>query len=92
MCGIAGCFAFGPDAAPVDKTVISQLNDLMSRRGPDGAGLWASADGAVVLGHRRLAIIDIGTSGSASERDTAVSHAADSISVSRAGSTADGSD
>ncbi len=64
MCGIAGAFAFGPDAAPVDKTVISRLNDLMSRRGPDGAGLWASADGAVVLGHRRLAIIDVGAAGS----------------------------
>src|SRR5262245_18689713 len=40
-----------------------RLNDLQRRRGPDGEGLWASADSRVVLGHRRLAIIDTGASG-----------------------------
>lgn len=32
--------------------------NLMVHRGPDDAGLWSSDDGRVVLGHRRLAIID----------------------------------
>src|SRR5262249_8357645 len=32
-------------------------------RGPDGTGLWSSNDKRVALGHRRLAIIDIGSSG-----------------------------
>ncbi len=34
------------------------MRDVMSHRGPDGAGLWRSADGAAVLAHRRLAVID----------------------------------
>jgi asparagine synthase (glutamine-hydrolysing) len=31
---------------------------LMAHRGPDGSNTWANEDGRVVLGHRRLAIID----------------------------------
>ena len=34
------------------------MNALMCHRGPDGEGVWQSADGQVVLGHRRLAVID----------------------------------
>jgi asparagine synthase (glutamine-hydrolysing) len=58
LCGISGAFSFGPDAQPIDRTVVSRLNDLLSRRGPDGEGLWSSDDHRIVLGHRRLAIID----------------------------------
>jgi asparagine synthase (glutamine-hydrolysing) len=63
MCAIAGAFSFAPGAPAVDAAVISRLGELMARRGPDGAGLWASPDGRVVLGHRRLAIIDVGPGG-----------------------------
>ena len=63
MCGIAGAFAFGPGADPVDKALVSRLNDLQRRRGPDGTGLWSSEQNRVVLGHRRLAIIDTGAGG-----------------------------
>src|SRR5205085_8655036 len=35
------------------------IRDHMAARGPDGAGEWQSPDGHVVLGHRRLAIIDL---------------------------------
>jgi asparagine synthase (glutamine-hydrolysing) len=63
MCGVAGAFAFGPGAAPINRNIILRLNDLQRRRGPDGAGLWSSDDNRVVLGHRRLAIIDTGCSG-----------------------------
>ena len=31
----------------------------MRRRGPDGSGVWWSADRRVALGHRRLAILDL---------------------------------
>jgi asparagine synthase (glutamine-hydrolysing) len=37
------------------------MTDCMVRRGPDGGGAWA--DQRVALGHRRLAIIDLSTSG-----------------------------
>ena len=63
MCGIAGAFSFGLNADPVDQAVVLRLNDLQRRRGPDGSALWASEHNRVVLGHRRLAIIDTGASG-----------------------------
>ena len=63
MCGIAGAFSFEPHARPPDATTIARLNDLQRRRGPDGEGLWSSADGRLAFGHRRLAIIDTGPRG-----------------------------
>ena len=63
MCGIAGAFAFGPNSGPVNSSIISRLNDLQRHRGPDGSGLWSSEDKRVVFGHRRLAIIDTGSTG-----------------------------
>jgi asparagine synthase (glutamine-hydrolysing) len=35
------------------------MRDVMSHRGPDGAGIFISEDGRLGLGHRRLAIIDL---------------------------------
>ncbi|MBI1203305.1 MAG: asparagine synthase (glutamine-hydrolyzing) [Rhodopseudomonas sp.] len=63
MCGIAGVFGFGRSAGPDDAAVVARLNALQSRRGPDGEGLWTDEGGRVVLGHRRLAIVDIGAAG-----------------------------
>ena len=63
MCGIAGAFAFGLYAKQIDQTVVERLNDQQRRRGPDGNGLWYSPDRRIVLGHRRLAIIDTGPMG-----------------------------
>src|SRR6187549_3421211 len=63
MCGIAGAFSFRDGTAPINPAVVVKLNELQRRRGPDGTGLWQSPDGRVVLGHRRLAIIDIGSDG-----------------------------
>ena len=58
MCGVAGGFSFGLAADPIDSTIVRRLNDLQRRRGPDGVGLWSSDNSRIVLGHRRLAIID----------------------------------
>lgn len=63
VCGIAGAFAFASGADPIDQALVVRLNDLQRRRGPDGSGLWSSEDKRLVLGHRRLAIIDTGASG-----------------------------
>lgn len=71
MCGIAGAFAFQPNSEPINPAVVLRLNDLQKRRGPDGAGLWLSDDNRIVLGHRRLAIIDTGTSGAQPMSDAA---------------------
>lgn len=58
MCGIVGVFHYRRDGR-VDPAVVARMRDTMVHRGPDGAGIWSSPDGRVVLGHRRLAIIDL---------------------------------
>ncbi len=63
MCGIAGGFGFATGNGPVDQTVVTRLNECQRHRGPDGEGLWASSDRRMVLGHRRLAIIETGPLG-----------------------------
>ena len=60
MCGIAGWVA--PAASAPDERALQPMLDAMIHRGPDGAGScsFGAERGAyrVVLGHRRLAIID----------------------------------
>ncbi len=60
MCGIAG-FCNGEFDW---KKNIERMNDRMYHRGPDASGIWASEDKQIVLGHRRLSIVDL-TSGGA---------------------------
>jgi asparagine synthase (glutamine-hydrolysing) len=59
MCGLAAIFAFASDAEPVAEAELVAMRQAMTRRGPDGAGLWLSDDGRVGLAHRRLSIIDL---------------------------------
>jgi asparagine synthase (glutamine-hydrolysing) len=63
MCGINGILRLGPAAPRVDPEVAVRSRDAMATRGPDGEGLWVSADGMIALGHRRLAIIDLSETG-----------------------------
>lgn len=56
MCGIAGIIHFDSHAA-VDDARLRRMRDVLTHRGPDGAGLFI--DGPVGLAHRRLAIIDV---------------------------------
>lgn len=56
MCGIAGIVELTGKVAP--EAALRRLCKLLAHRGPDGSGYWFSEDGAVALGHRRLAIID----------------------------------
>jgi asparagine synthase (glutamine-hydrolysing) len=59
MCGIVGVLAFQGVDVNLAQFGIEKARDTMAHRGPDGAGLWLSADGRVALGHRRLSIIDL---------------------------------
>ncbi len=54
MCGITGLVG----ARPVNRATVAAMTDVLAHRGPDDSGLWTSPDGRVILGHRRLAIID----------------------------------
>ncbi|MBX3402047.1 MAG: asparagine synthase (glutamine-hydrolyzing) [Phycisphaeraceae bacterium] len=58
MCGILGiACSMGHRIGLTDVQVVA-MRDTMSHRGPDGAGLWRSAQGHVALAHRRLAVIE----------------------------------
>ncbi len=60
MCGIAGVFRRA-GIRPSDVELIEQMNNLQKHRGPDDSGVFS--DQLCVLGHRRLAIIDLSSDG-----------------------------
>lgn len=59
MCGIAGFCNLKSHW----KENIDNMNQRMFHRGPDAEGIWSREDHAVVLGHRRLSIVDLTPSG-----------------------------
>lgn len=71
MCGIAGGMFWGDRVSePRARAAVQTMVDRLGHRGPDGSGLYASADDVatagqpfVVLGHTRLAIIDVSAAG-----------------------------
>lgn len=56
MCGIAGLVNFEHEAKPA---LLRLATDKLAHRGPDGEGVWVSDCGRVILGHRRLSVIDL---------------------------------
>ena len=60
MCGIAGILNPG-QVGPDDIALVKRMNALQAHRGPDDEGLYT--DPVCVLGHRRLAIIDLSVNG-----------------------------
>lgn len=58
MCGICG-YVYADRDRPVDRTVLTAMNETIRHRGPDSEGFRAEAN--VGLAMRRLAIIDLDT-------------------------------
>ncbi len=58
MCGICGKLSW---EKPPSQGVVEKMNEKIAHRGPDGEGM--AALGPIVLGHRRLAIIDLSPAG-----------------------------
>jgi asparagine synthase (glutamine-hydrolysing) len=56
MCGISGIFH--TDGTPVAPNIVRRMTESIRHRGPDDEGLFV--DRGVVLGFRRLSIIDLG--------------------------------
>jgi asparagine synthase (glutamine-hydrolysing) len=56
MCGIAGIIQTDRSYSPEH---LHKMTDAIAHRGPDGEGYWQSDSGNVLLGHRRLSIIDL---------------------------------
>jgi len=59
MCGIVGVLSFTSSNFRVSDFYLTRMRDVMSHRGPDGAGIFVSGDRRLGLGFRRLAIIDL---------------------------------
>ena len=55
MCGIVG--VIDPGAARGAHQLLGQMLETMSMRGPDGEGYFI--DGRVLMGMKRLAVIDV---------------------------------
>lgn len=65
MCGIAGLFRPAADrAAETLEAVGGCMTATLRHRGPDAGAVWVDAHAGIVLGHRRLAIIDLSPNGS----------------------------
>lgn len=60
MCGIVGIF--DPGSKTLDKDIIA-MRDLITYRGPDGAGSMVFPEVGLALGHRRLSILDLSDAG-----------------------------
>jgi asparagine synthase (glutamine-hydrolysing) len=59
MCGLFGALSF--NGQPVEAGIANAMSEKVARRGPDDRGEWF--EGPVMLGHRRLAIIDLSPQG-----------------------------
>ncbi len=57
MCGICGIIQ--TNASRYSRADLKKMTDALSHRGPDGEGLWSNETENVLLGHRRLSIIDL---------------------------------
>ena len=63
MCGVLGCFS--KSGLQITDKYAQEINhglDLLHHRGPDNKSLISSSDQSLILGHRRLAIIDLSES------------------------------
>ncbi|MEO5365755.1 MAG: asparagine synthase (glutamine-hydrolyzing) [Magnetococcus sp. WYHC-3] len=58
MCGICGRFSWDP---PPRREVVAAMARSLAHRGPDAEGLYVGEE--LVLGHRRLAVLDPGAAG-----------------------------
>ena len=62
MCGFAGYINF-QTSVENHTEVISKMTNKIVHRGPDDSGIWIDPGSRVVLGHRRLSILDLSSSG-----------------------------
>jgi asparagine synthase (glutamine-hydrolysing) len=60
MCGIIGQIK---KEGVIDETIFQQMVKTLEHRGPDGEGVFFSADKKKALGHRRLSFLDLSSSG-----------------------------
>jgi asparagine synthase (glutamine-hydrolysing) len=59
VCGVFGFVVKAPVTVDMATRALRDGMDRIRHRGPDGDGVWISADSLAGLGHVRLAIIDV---------------------------------
>ena len=59
MCGIAGIRLSDSVGLDLAEERLERMLVRLAHRGPDDAGIWSDRPAGVLLGHRRLAVIDI---------------------------------
>lgn len=57
MCGISGILSAEREQLPLYP--LKKMLQVLAHRGPDGEGIWQNPAKDVLLGHRRLAVIDL---------------------------------
>lgn len=63
MCGITGFWGSSSQSVEVLSAAAEKMADSLRHRGPDGGGVWVDNSVGIVLGHRRLAILELSTAG-----------------------------
>ncbi len=63
MCGINGILAYRSSASEPREEECLAVRDAMASRGPDGRGVYRDPEAPLLLGHRRLGIIDLSDTG-----------------------------
>jgi asparagine synthase (glutamine-hydrolysing) len=63
MCGLAGFWPSSLREVEGPDVVIQGMTRVIDSRGPDSQGSWRDPDSGLVLGHRRLAILDVSEAG-----------------------------
>ncbi|MGB0719424.1 MAG: asparagine synthase (glutamine-hydrolyzing) [Bdellovibrionales bacterium] len=64
MCGITGLYALNTQQSRSALHVIGKgMRDTLAHRGPDDGDVWQDPDMPLVLGHRRLSILDLSADG-----------------------------
>ena len=64
MCGITGALYANPVLGEEQFVrLIKKMSNTLVHRGPDDSGAWVDAQAGIGLGHRRLSIVDLSSSG-----------------------------
>ena len=64
MCGFVGFLGgeIAKNSELANATLVSMATEISSR-GPDSSGSWSDVDSSIGMGHRRLSILDLSSSG-----------------------------
>lgn len=62
MCGVLGVINLA-NSNRIAESILQNMSNAMTHRGPDGSGEWINSEESVGLAHRRLSIIDLSEAG-----------------------------